>query len=77
MPLIPINLAQDLRYVYINYLTVLFVGLIFICEYDNPLTIGEMSLFDKIQVSFFQSVTTRTAGFASVPQENLMSYEDA
>ena len=30
-----------------------------------------MSLFDKIQVALFQSVTTRTAGFASVPQENL------
>ena len=42
--------------------------LIFIFEYSN---LGEMSLFDKIQVSFFQSVTTRTAGFASVPQENL------
>ncbi len=46
-------------------------ALIFIFEYTNPLTIGEMSLFDKIQVSLFQSVTTRTAGFASVPQENL------
>ncbi len=45
--------------------------LIFIFEYANPLTIGNMNLFDKIQVSFFQSVTTRTAGFASVPQENL------
>ncbi len=45
--------------------------LIFIFEYDNPLTIAGMSLFDKIQVSIFQSVTTRTAGFASVPQENL------
>ena len=45
--------------------------LIFIFEYTNPLTIGDMSLFDKIQVSFFQSVTTRTAGFASVPQEDL------
>lgn len=45
--------------------------LIFIFEYANPLTIGEMDLFDKIQASFFQSVTTRTAGFASVPQENL------
>ena len=51
----------------------IFVGaiLIFIFEYSNPLTIGEMSLFDKIQTSFFQSVTTRTAGFATVPQENL------
>ena len=45
--------------------------LIFIFEYSNPLTIGEMSLFDKIQISFFQSVTTRTAGFATIPQENL------
>ena len=45
--------------------------LILIFEYNNPLTLGELSLFDKIQVSLFQSVTTRTAGFASVPQENL------
>ena len=45
--------------------------LIFVFEYANPKTIGEMSLFDKIQVSIFQSVTTRTAGFASIPQENL------
>ena len=44
---------------------------IFAFEYSNPLTVGDMSLFDKIQVSVFQSVTTRTAGFASVPQENL------
>ncbi len=51
----------------------IFAGaiLIFVFEYANPLTIGEMSLFDKIQVSFFQSVTTRTAGFASISQENL------
>ena len=45
--------------------------LIFICEYNNPKTIGDMSLLDKLQVSLFQSVTTRTAGFATVPQENL------
>ena len=40
-------------------------------EYNNPKTIGELSLFDKLQVSLFQAVTTRTAGFASVPQEDL------
>lgn len=45
--------------------------LIFICEYNNPHTIGAMSLADKLQVSLFQSVTTRTAGFATVPQEDL------
>lgn len=45
--------------------------LILLCEYNNPQTIGKLPLFDKIQVSLFQSVTTRTAGFASIPQENL------
>lgn len=40
-------------------------------EWNNPLTIGNMSVFDKIQVSLFQSITTRTAGFAGVAQENL------
>lgn len=46
-------------------------GLIFAFEYSNPETIGNMSLFDKIQISLFQSVTTRTAGFTTIPQENL------
>ena len=45
--------------------------LFFLFEYHNPKTIGDLSLFDKIQVALFQSVTTRTAGFASVPQEHL------
>jgi len=45
--------------------------LVLIFEYNNPTTIGNLSFFDKIQVALFQSVTTRTAGFASIPQENL------
>ncbi len=45
--------------------------LIALFEWNNPQTIGNMSVFDKLQVSVFQSVTTRTAGFATVPQENL------
>lgn len=44
---------------------------IFIFEYNNPLTIGSFSLVDKLQASLFQSVTTRTAGFATIPQEDL------
>ena len=57
----------------VTTLILIFGGglLIFAFEYSNPATIGEMSLWDKIQVSMFQSVTTRTAGFATVPQENL------
>lgn len=45
--------------------------IVFIFEADNPLTIKDSSLFEKLQFSLFQSVTTRTAGFATVPQENL------
>ena len=45
--------------------------LIFLFEYNNPMTIGNLSLLDKIQVSLFQSVTTRTAGFTTVPQQDL------
>ena len=45
--------------------------LFFLLEYSNPATMGNMSVWNKIQASFFQSVTTRTAGFFTVPQENL------
>ena len=45
--------------------------LIFMFEYKNLGTIGGLNLFDQIQVCLFQSITTRTAGFASIPQEDL------
>jgi trk system potassium uptake protein TrkH len=40
-------------------------------EYNNPLTLQGYNFFDKVQIAFFQSITTRTAGFATIPQENL------
>ena len=63
----------------VTTLILIFGGgiLIFAFEYGNPATIGNMSLWDKIQVSLFQSVTTRTAGFATVPQENLTNASSA
>lgn len=42
-------------------------------EWDNPATIGNMSLPNKIMASIFQSVTYRTAGFATIPQDGLKS----
>ncbi|MBE6740015.1 MAG: potassium transporter KtrB [Ruminococcaceae bacterium] len=56
----------------ITTLLLIFGGavLIFIFEYNNPLTFKDYTLFQKIQSSFFQSVTTRTAGFTTMPQEN-------
>ena len=45
--------------------------LIFLFEYNNVNTIADYNIFDKMQISMFQSITTRTAGFATIPQENL------
>lgn len=55
--------------------TVFLIGIgalfVFLLEYNNPDTIGNMPLWEKIMASLFQSVTTRTAGFLTIPQENL------
>lgn len=42
-----------------------------VLEWNNPATIGDMSLGNKLLNSFFQSVTLRTAGFAAVDQAGL------
>ena len=47
--------------------TVLFCVL----EWDNPGTLGSMSVGDKLLNGFFQSVTVRTAGFAAIDQAAL------
>lgn len=52
-------------------LVILGTVLFLILEYNNSGTIGEMSFLKKVLASFFQSVTTRTAGFNSVPFANL------
>jgi len=41
--------------------------LFFLFESGNPASMGSLNLFGKINASFFQSVTPRTAGFSSVP----------
>ena len=45
-------------------------AVVFAFEYHNPMTMGDFTLPEKIQASLFQSVTTRTAGFATIPQED-------
>lgn len=44
--------------------------LIMLLEHDNPATLGNLSWGQKWLASLFQSVTTRTAGFLTIPQEN-------
>ena len=45
--------------------------IVFAFEYNNPATIGNMSVPHKILASFFQSVTTRTAGFFTFSQKGM------
>lgn len=40
-------------------------------EYNNPATIGNLSIGQKFMASAFQSVTTRTAGFFTFPQAGM------
>lgn len=51
-------------------LIILGTLLTFLLEYNNPDTLGNLTLKNKIMASLFQSVTTRTAGFATIPQQN-------
>lgn len=45
--------------------------LVMILEWNNPATIGQMPVWQKVLNSFFQSVTLRTAGFAPFDQAGL------
>lgn len=43
----------------------------FVIEYNNPKTIGNLELHQKMLSSVFQSVTLRTAGFDAIGQDSL------
>ena len=69
----PGRLSEHSKLVLVMTAILLLAGTagILAAEYHNPGTLGNMSLPGKILNSLFQSVTFRTAGFSSVPQENL------
>lgn len=47
--------------------------LIFLFEFNNINSIGSFNIFDKIMASLFQSITTRTAGFATLNMATMKS----
>lgn len=69
------KLRLHTKIVTISTLILIFGGaiLVFLLEYNNPATIGDMTFLQKINASFFQSVTLRTAGFMTIPQSSLRS----
>jgi len=66
-----VNLSVHSKIVFSTSMAlILFVAVyIFFSEYIHAL--NGMSLFEQIQVSFFQSITTRTAGFNTIPLNDL------
>jgi trk system potassium uptake protein TrkH len=43
----------------------------FVFEYNNPNTLGRLNLLEKINASVFQSITPRTAGYNSLPLNDM------
>ncbi len=67
------RLSEHTKLVLSFSLFLLLSGTLFflVLEYGNPGTIGGMGFGGKLANSFFESVTLRTAGFTTFPQENL------
>ena len=61
------------KLVFITSGALILLGAVLTCllEWNNPATLGPMPVPQKILNGFFQSVTTRTAGFASIDQAGL------
>lgn len=70
------HLSLHTKLVLVMTVILLAIGTIafYACEMNNPATLGKLNLFDQLQVSFFQSATLRTAGFASVNMASLQTY---
>lgn len=66
-----LTLHSKLALVMTGFLLVAGTMIVFVLEYHNPDTIGNMSLGNKLMTSAFHSVSTRTAGFATVSQAGL------
>ena len=66
------GLSLHTKIVLVTTIVLIVLGwiIIFLAEYNNEATMARFSLPQKLMASLFQSVTTRTAGFQTIPQEN-------
>lgn len=69
------KLELESKVVFTFSFLLIFIGalLFFLTEYNNQMTIGNNILSDKISISFFQSISTRTAGFAVTDHSSVLS----
>ncbi len=66
-----LKLHSKIVFVMTGFLLLVGAVLYFAFEYHNAGTIGTFTWPEKILASCFQSVTTRTAGFVTIPQKEL------
>lgn len=68
------GISRYARLVIMATVTLIIVGMVsvYLFEQNNPKTIGNMGFGEKLLNSFFQSVTPRTAGYATVDQGALL-----
>lgn len=68
------GISRYARLVIMATVTLIIVGMVsvYLFEQNNPKTIGNMGFGQKILNSFFQSVTPRTAGYATFDQGALL-----
>lgn len=67
------KLTLHSKIVLVSTICFILIGFLFffVVEYNNPNTIGEFGLKNKLFASIFQSVTPRTAGFNTIPLDKL------
>ena len=67
------RLRLHTKLVLVSYFSLLVGGMLIVLalEWNNPATLGPLSVKDKLLASLFQSVTLRTAGFNTIDQAGL------
>ena len=67
------RLSANTKLVITTTISLLLIGTVafFLLEYNNPETLGNMTLKNKVLNSFFASVTPRTAGFNSISTDGM------
>lgn len=67
------RMSFNSKMIVVSSLVILLCGAlyIFVAEYNNPLTLGNLAFGDKVLAAFFQSMTTRSAGFSTINQGGL------
>jgi trk system potassium uptake protein len=69
-----VRLAVHTKIVLVSSLLLVIAGTVFIFFGEFLHALDDYSLWEKLQISLFQSITLRTAGFNTIPMQSLHTY---